>query len=70
MNRSERLEVRVGIGSLPNPMTEKQARAWGEKNMPGDLRRAGFQVYVSRSDKELHGGNWWRVAFGKTVKTS
>lgn len=60
----EKLLVKVGIGQLEQPMTRTQAQRWGEKNMPADLKRAGFKCVVGRSDPELHGGNWFRVNYG------
>lgn len=63
----ERLEVRVGIGSLEAPMTREQARRWGERNMPPDLKAAGFGVEVFRSDREINDSDFFRVSFGKTA---
>ena len=58
------LPVKVGIGTLPRPMTREQAHRYGERNMPADLRRAGFQTVVFRSDAEIHGGDWFRINYG------
>lgn len=33
--------------------------------MPADLKRCGFQVCLFRSDPEIHGGDYFRVSFGK-----
>lgn len=46
-------------------MTREQARRYGERNMPRDLRRAGFRVHVFRSDAEIHGADYFRVTYGK-----
>jgi len=35
--------------------------------MPADLKRAGFQAFVGRSDAEMHGGVWYRISYGKKV---
>ena len=59
------LLVKVGIGVLDKPMTRAQAQRYGEKNMPNDLRKAGFKALVSRSCAEIHGGNWFRISYGK-----
>ena len=66
MNRNpqEKLIVKVGIGQLDQPMTRAQAQRFGEKTMPRDLKAAGFKCVVSRSDPELHGGNWFRINYG------
>ena len=63
--KTERLPVKIGLGILPAPMTAAQARRYGEKNMPRDLRRAGFRVEIFRSDPALHGGDWFRINYGK-----
>ena len=62
---AEKLLVKIGIGVLDKPMTRAQAQRYGEKNMPNDLRKAGFKALVSRSCAEIHGGNWFRVSYGK-----
>ena len=45
--------------------SEAQARRYGAKNMPGDLKRAGFQVCVFASDAEINGGIFYRVSYGR-----
>jgi hypothetical protein len=62
---TEKLLVKIGIGVLAKPMTRAQAQRYGEKNIPKDLRRAGFKVAVSRSCAEIHDGNWFRISYGK-----
>jgi hypothetical protein len=62
---AESLPVKYGLGELPKKMTAAQARLWGAKNMPADLKRCGFQVCLFRSDLEIHGGDYFRVSFGK-----
>lgn len=67
--QAECLPVRFGCGrqALDKPMTAKQARRWGRLNMPGDLKRSGFEVVVFRSDPEIHFGDYFRVSFGKKL---
>ena len=55
--------VKVGISSLEIPMTYKQALRYGKNAMPADLKRAGFVCEVGRSDRELHGGEWYRIDY-------
>jgi hypothetical protein len=63
---SERRPVRAGSqGELPQPMTRAQAQRWGERNMPRDLRAAGFVCSVFASDAQIHGGLWFRVNYSK-----
>jgi len=66
---TEKLPVRAGCGNnaFPVPMTQKQALRYGEQNMPADLKRAGFVCSIFRSDPEIHGGDWFRINYGKTV---
>lgn len=57
----ERRPVKVGIGMLNKPLTRAKAQRWDELNMPADLKAAGFEVVILRSDRELHDGTWFRV---------
>jgi hypothetical protein len=61
----ERLLVKIGLGELPRPMTREQARRYGERHMPRDLKAAGFNVVISKSDAIMHGGVWFRINYGK-----
>lgn len=61
----EVLPVKVGIATLPDSMTAAQAGRRGARSMPADLKRAGFQVCLFRSDRELNGGDFFRVSFDK-----
>jgi len=66
MKQEPQYEVRVGVaGCLPVRMTVAQARRWGDRNMPGDLKRAGFSTVVFKADPEIHGDVWLRVSYGK-----
>jgi hypothetical protein len=65
--KTELLPVKFGEGTFP-PMTEKQAKRFGEKHLiPEDLRKAGFSVSVFRSDAGIHGSHFFRINVGKTV---
>lgn len=46
-------------------MTREQCRRYGDQNMPRDLRRAGFRTHVFRSDREIHGADYFRITYGK-----
>lgn len=63
----ERLMVKIGLGTLPRLMTREEAYRYGDTHMPNDLRRAGFETIIARSDAELHGGVWFRINYGKIV---
>ena len=65
--RAEKREVRVGIGKLDQLMTKAEAKRYGDRNMPRDLKAAGFKTFVGTSDQELHGGLWFRIDYGKTI---
>ena len=65
MIKPEKLLVKVGLHTLDRHMTREQAQRYGERHMPADLRRAGFNTVVARSDIELHGGEWFRINYGK-----
>lgn len=62
---SESLPVKFGLSTLPAPMTHAQALRYGNRSMPPDLRRAGFQTVIFRSDSDIHGGDWFRINYGK-----
>ena len=61
----ERLPVKIGLDTLPRSMTREQARRYGEQHMPRDLKAAGFNVVIAKSDAWLHGGVWFRINYGK-----
>lgn len=67
MQQQSARPVRVGLSTLPNPMTYAQAKRYGEKNMPADLKKAGFTVDVFVSDQEINGATFYRVNYGKTI---
>jgi hypothetical protein len=67
MSTTEKRTVKIGIGTLSKPMTKEHAYRFGVRNMPADLKRAGFGCTVFASDAETHGGLWFRVAYGRTV---
>lgn len=64
--------VRIGSGrqELPQHMTHRQARRYGNAHMPVDLRRAGFKTDVFVSDETIHGGLWYRVSYCLSVPQS
>jgi hypothetical protein len=68
-----KLPVKHGCGYItdgnlnPRLMTRQQAQRHGERTMPADLKRAGFQCVVAQSDPEMHGGSWFRINYGKKV---
>ncbi len=61
---TEKLTVKVGLSTLDRKMTRAQAQRYGERNMPRDLKRAGFKTVVCRTDPEIHGGVWLRINYG------
>ena len=65
----EKRPVRVGLCGLPRPMTRAEARRYGERHLPSDLKAAGFGVSVFVSDPAIHGQRFFRVLYGKCVKT-
>jgi len=65
MNNERRFSVKSGLSTLDKDMTHSQAMRWGRRNMPADLKRAGFDCFVCQTDAEIHGGVWLRVSYGK-----
>lgn len=64
-NELEALPVKIGLQALDKKMTRKQAEQYGWKVMQLDIRRAGFVCSVYRTDKEIHGGEWFRINYSK-----
>lgn len=60
-----KLPVKIGLTTLPRLMTREQAQRYGERHIPADLKRAGFHVFVAKTIVELHGGEWYRINYGK-----
>lgn len=46
-------------------LTKDQARLYGDKHMPRDLRKAGFRTHVFESDPAIHGARFLRITYGK-----
>lgn len=64
---ADRFQVKVGSGneSLNEQMTVTQARRYGDRNMPADLRRAGFKAVVCKAEAVIHRRVWLRVSYAK-----
>jgi len=45
-------------------LTRQQAARYGDRNMPKDLRRAGFKTHVFESDPVMHGAHYYRITYG------
>lgn len=66
----ERLTVKVGIGEcVGRKMTRDEAKRYGRRHMPKDLKASGFEVFVFQSDPEIHGSSYLRINYGKHVGT-
>lgn len=63
----QKLEVRVGTGRacLSMPMTKEQAKRHGDRNMPRDLKAAGFETVIFTADPEINGWLGYRINYGK-----
>jgi len=57
--------TKIGIQTLDQKMTHKQALAYGNKHMPTDLRRAGFVCSVFCADSEINGWSGFRINYSK-----
>ncbi len=58
-------EVRLGCQTLPRRMTREQAQRYGERNIPPDLKRAGFQTVVYQAIPDINGWSGLRINYGK-----
>ena len=61
----EKRTVKLGLGVLPKPLTAQQARRLGDKLMPSDLKKTGFQTHLFVSDANINGGLFYRISWGK-----
>lgn len=59
MQKNERLPVKAGLHTFDRPMTRAGAQRMGERLMPKDLKRAGFDCVICRTDLQTHGGEWF-----------
>ncbi len=57
--------TKCGLTIFGKPMTLSQAKRWGDRNMPGELKRAGFQVSVYEATYDINGWDGYRINFGK-----
>lgn len=57
--------IKIGQQTLPNRLTEKQARLYGERRMPKELRRAGFEVVLFHACEDINGWDGIRINYGK-----
>lgn len=60
---SPKFTVRVGLTELPNRLTAAQARRYGERHMPRDLRRVGFSVVLTPTSTDIHGWSGLRINY-------
>lgn len=65
----ERLLLKIGIWTSEQLFTRKQAERHALRVMDPALKRCGFEVFVSRSDAEMHGGTWFRASYGYSGET-
>ena len=63
--KMEKRIVKVGLSKLDKPMTYKQALNYGNKNMPEDLKKAGFICTICVSDSIIHDDLFYRVNYTK-----
>lgn len=55
--------IRVGLTELPKRMTATQARRYGERHLPRDLRRVGFAVVLTPTTTDTHGWTGLRINY-------
>ena len=57
--------VKVGLSTLDQKMTHAQAMTYGKRNMPADLRAAGFVCVVFQATSDINGWDGLRINYGK-----
>ncbi|MCK9530445.1 MAG: hypothetical protein M0R77_07780 [Gammaproteobacteria bacterium] len=65
MQHTEKRIVKVGLGQLEKKMTKEQAKRYGNKNIPLDVKKAGFETVIFVSDAEINGNTFYRINYGK-----
>lgn len=48
-------------------LTKEQAKRYGDRKMPKDLKSAGFRTHIFTSDPDIHGFSYYRITYGKEV---
>jgi hypothetical protein len=46
-------------------LSKEQAKRYGDRNMPKDLKKVGFRTHVFTSDPIIHGSSYYRLTYGK-----
>jgi len=59
----EKRVVRLGVSVLDKPMSKKQAERYGWKNIPRDMKAAGFVPVIFESDEEINGSSFYRINY-------
>lgn len=62
-----KLTTKLGSGTLSRKLTKAQAQRYGDRNMPRDLKAAGFETVVATTSLDLHGWHGYRINYGKHV---
>lgn len=57
--------VKIGLTTLPRPMTYAQALKFGNRHMPEHLKRTNFKTVIFVSDKDINGSLFYRINFAK-----
>ena len=65
IHRDQRRTVKVGLQTLDKEMTFRQAVRYGERHIPAELSRAGFDVVVFTATIDINGWDGYRINFGK-----
>lgn len=61
--------ITKGPGTMKNgsyrKMTKEQAKRFGNRKMPKDLKEAGFVCIVSETDPDIHGWHGYRINYAR-----
>ena len=49
-------------------MTKDQAKRYGNRHMPRDLKAYGFKTIIFTADSDIHGWSGYRINYGKDVR--
>jgi len=60
-------QVRYGLGVLDKLMTKEQALRFAQRNMPSDLKRAGFKAHIFTAERSINGWDGYRINYGKEI---
>lgn len=61
------MTTKMGLHTFDKPMSKEQAKRYGDRHMPSDLRAAGFKTVIFTADPEINGWLGYRINYGMRI---